>query len=68
MKGSTGRFGLDLGKMLYTNKDNSALLQKAGQSEDPIQERISVKMVRLLHPGVGWPSVVLSRLFSIFSL
>lgn len=37
-RGSKGRPGLDLGKTLRTNKDNSALLQIAGEGEDPIQE------------------------------
>lgn len=40
LKGSKGRFGLDLGKTLCTNKDNSALLQIARESEDPIQESL----------------------------
>lgn len=67
VKGSKGWFDLDLGTTLCTNKDNSAFLQMAAEREDPIQVlRISVKIVQLLHPGVEWPSVVLSRFFSIF--
>lgn len=37
--GRRRRFVLHLGKMFWTNKNNSALLQFAG-SEDPIQESI----------------------------
>jgi len=40
VKGSKGRFGSDLGKTFCTNKDNSALLQIAGESVDPIQESL----------------------------
>lgn len=70
VKGSNRRFGLDLAKMFCNNKDKSVLLQIAGEwgSYSGKSSRISVKMVRLLHPGVGWPSLVLSRLFSVFFL